>query len=105
MTGRITVDADLITAHAARVETVAADVSIASDAAGSTNMAGGAFGVLCAFLVPPAGIAASMAQSAIRAAEGMVRRSATELRGVATDMAAFEDDVVQAVATLDGQLG
>jgi hypothetical protein len=103
--GHIAVDQDLITAHAARVEVVASDVAVARDAAGATNMGGGAFGVLCAFLVAPASIAASMAQSAIQSAEGMVRRSATELRGVATDMAAFEDDVVQGVAALESSLG
>jgi hypothetical protein len=104
MPGQITVDADLISAHAARVDTVAADIAVASDAAGSTNMGGGAFGVLCAFLVGPASFAASMAQQAIRSAEGMVQRSATELRGVATDMAAFEDDVMQATAALESQV-
>jgi len=101
----IAVDQDLITSHAARVEVVASDVGVARDAAGSTNMGGGAFGVLCAFLVPPASLAASMAQQAIGAAEGMLRRSATELRGVGTDMAAFEDDVVQAVGALEQGLG
>jgi hypothetical protein len=104
MAEHIAVDADLISTHAARVDTVAADIAVASDAAGSTNMGGGAFGVLCAFLVGPASIAASMAQSAIRAAEGMVQRSATELRGVATDMAGFENDVLQATATLESQV-
>ncbi len=105
MAGHIAVDQDLITSHAARVEVVASDVGVARDAAGSTNMGGGAFGVLCAFLVPPASVAAGMAQQAIGAAEGMLRRSATEVRGVATDMAAFEDDVVRAVGALEQGLG
>lgn len=105
MAERIAVDPDLISAHATRVDVVAGDVALAADAAGSTNMGGGAFGVLCAFLVPPAGIAASMASQAIRSAQAMLERSATELRGVSSDLAAFEDDVVQAVTTLDGQLG
>jgi hypothetical protein len=104
MAGHIAVDQDLITSHAARVEVVASDIAVARDAAGSTNMGGGAFGVLCSFLVGPASLAASMAQQTIQAAEGMVRRSATELRGVGTDMAAFEDDVVQGVAALGSGL-
>jgi hypothetical protein len=102
---RIAVDQDLIIAHAARVEVVASDVGVARDAAGATNMGGGAFGVLCAFLVPPATMAASMAQQAIQAAEGMLRRSATEVRGVATDMAAYEEAVGQVTDTLDSTIG
>lgn len=104
MAGHIALDGDLIQAQVSRVQLVASDVAVARDAAGSTQMGGGAFGVLCAFLVPPAQIAAAMAQQAIGSAEQMLRRSATELSGVGSDMAAFEDDVVQAVATLGQSL-
>ena len=76
-----------------------------SASAKATNMGGGAFGVLCAFLVPPATLAATMAGSAIAAAEGMLTRSAREVRGVATDMADFEDDVVRAVQSIEKALG
>ena len=99
MAERIAIDADLISSHAARVDQVAADASRA------TNMGSGAFGVLCAFLVPPATLAATMAGSAIAAAEGMLTRSAREVRGVATDMADFEDDVVRAVQSIEKALG
>lgn len=105
MSDKIAIDHDLITSHAARVEQVASDISVARDAASSTNMGGGAFGVMCSFLVAPATIAASMAGSAISAAEGMVRRSATEIRGVSTDMAAFEADVVAAINSIETTLG
>jgi hypothetical protein len=104
MADRIAVDQDLILSHAARVETVASDIGVARDAASSTNMAGGAFGVMCAFLVAPASLAASIAGQAIAAAEGMVRRSATEIRGVASDMASFEEAVVDAARTIEGTL-
>lgn len=105
MAAHIALDGDLISAQASRVELVASDVSVARDAAGSTNMGGGAFGVLCSFLVPPAQVAAAMAQQAIGSAEQMLRRSATELRGVGSDMASFEDDVVQGINTLGQGLG
>lgn len=104
MPERIQIDADLLNAHAARVQQVAADISVASGAASSSNMGGGAFGVLCAFLVGPATLAASMAGSAISAAEGMVGRSAGEIRGVAGDMSAFETDVMAAIGSLESQL-
>jgi hypothetical protein len=105
MAKRIAVDGELIHAHAARVERVADDVAVARRAAAATNMGGGAFGVICAFLVPPASLAATMAASAIAAAEGMLERSAREVRGVATDMAAVEDDIVRAVRVLEKGLG
>lgn len=98
MTGRIVIDGDIISAHAARVDRVSADIALARQAASATNMGAGAFGLVCAFLVPPATLATSMAQRAISSSEAMVRRSATEVRGVARDMEAFED---QAVATID----
>lgn len=104
MTDRIAIDHELILSHAARVETVASDIAVARDAGSSTNMSGGAFGMLCAFLAPPATLAASMATQTIAAAEGMVRRSATEIRGVGSDIAAYEETVEQAVRTLEGGL-
>ncbi|MFE1646753.1 hypothetical protein [Microbacterium sp. P01] len=105
MADRIALDQDLIIAHAARVQQVASDIQVARDAATSTSMGGGAFGILCSFLVAPATIAASMAGTAISSAEGMVRRSATEVKGVATDMAAFEDDLVAAIGQIESTLG
>jgi hypothetical protein len=102
---KIAVDADLIHAHAARVQQVASDVGMARQAAASTNMGGGAFGVICSFLVAPASLAATMASAAIGAAEGMVTRSAREVKGVAADMAATEADIVRAVRTLEKALG
>ncbi|UAJ78422.1 hypothetical protein IT072_14280 [Leifsonia sp. ZF2019] len=102
---RIAVDAEVIHAHAVRVDQVAADIGVARQAAAATNMGGGAFGVICSFLVAPATLAATMAASAISAAEGMVTRSAREVRGVAADAAAVEDDIVQAVRALEKGLG
>lgn len=101
---RITVDADLVSAHASRVIAVSSGVAAAADAAGSANVGGGAFGVLCAFLVGPAAVATSMAQQAIRSAEGMLERSAREVRGVAADLDAYEDDVVRVVSALAAEV-
>ncbi|WP_308492786.1 hypothetical protein [Microbacterium terrisoli] len=105
MAEHIAVDQDLIIAHAARVRQVAADVAVARDAASATNMSGGAFGVMCAFLVAPASLVAQVTGATITAAERLVERSATEIRGVADDMAAFEQDVVDALRGLEGQVG
>lgn len=105
MSGRIAIDEDLISAHASRVLTVADDIALAADAAASTDMGGGAFGVLCGFLVPPVGVAAAVAREAIRGAEGMLERSAAELRAVAADLTAFDDESVGALVALDRELG
>ena len=105
MAERIAVDRDLIVAHAARVRQVASDVAVARDAASATNMSGGAFGVLCGFLVPPASLVAQVTGAAIAAAERLVERSATEIRGVADDMAAFEQTVVEDLRGLEGRVG
>lgn len=100
MVDRIAIDRELISTHAARVDQVASDISLAASAASSTAMGGGAFGVLCSFLVAPATAAATMAGTAITSAQGMVSRSGTEIRGVGSDMAAFESDVIAAISAL-----
>jgi len=104
MADRIAIDHELIIAHAARLGTVASDISLARDAGASTNMGGGAFGVLCSFLVAPASLAAQAAQQTIAAAEDMVRRPADEIRGVGTDMAAFEETVIDGIRSLEAGL-
>jgi hypothetical protein len=100
----IAIDHDLLLGQASQVERVAADIGLARDAARSTSMGGGAFGVLCGFLVTPATVVATIAGSAIGSAEGMVRRSASELRGVSSDMAAFETELLQSIAQLESPL-
>jgi hypothetical protein len=104
LSDHIAIDHDLLLGQASAVERVAADLAVARDAAQSTNMGGGAFGVLCSFLVTPATVVATIAGSAMGSAEGMVRRSASELRGVSNDMAEFESDLLQSIAQLESPL-
>jgi len=103
--GQIAIDQDLIIAHAARVRQVSSDVQVARNAASATNMSGGAFGVMCAFLIGPATLVASAASGAIASAQGLVDRSATEIRGVADDMAAFEDELSASIRQIESALG
>lgn len=104
MAERITIDFDLIEQHARRVDLVASDVALAHDAASSINVAGGAFGLMCAFLVPPAALVSTLATSALASAQGMVERSARELRGVGTDFTTTEDAIVTDLAAFDKAL-
>jgi uncharacterized protein YukE len=105
MADEIAIDPDLLRSHAGRVEQVAGDVAMAKDAAGSINLGGGAFGLMCAFLVPPASVVSAMAQAALSSAGSMVQRSAREIRGVATDFERTEDDIEQQISRLESQLG
>ena len=105
MAGHIAIDQDLIIAHAARVRQVSTDVQTARDAASATSMSGGAFGVMCAFLVGPATLVATAAAATIASAQGLVDRSATQIRGVADDMAAFEEELAASIRQIESALG
>jgi len=98
---RIAVDSELIGSHASRLSVVASDISVARDAGSSGGLNAEAFGVLCSFLVPPATMVADAARSLIGAAEDMVRRSATEIVGVGSDMDAYEQKVLEAIRALE----
>lgn len=97
----ISIDPQLITAHAARVDQVASDVALARDAASSMKMGDGAFGILCAFMVPPATIVSEFAKSAIASAERLVERSTRELRGVGTDFSTYEEESVAGINSMN----
>jgi hypothetical protein len=94
MADRIRIDADTIAQHAGRLESVRADVRLAQDAAASVNLGGGAFGLMCAFMVPLAATVQMAAQASLGSAAGMLGRSITELRGIAADFSTTEDALV-----------
>lgn len=96
----IAIDTELLRTHASRIRTVQAGVAEAASAARSTDLGGGAFGLLCAFLVPPATLVTGIAESMILAADGMLERTIDELRAVATDVEAREEDIARDLRTL-----
>ena len=97
----IRLDADRALQHATRVEATAARVSTAASAAGSMNMSGGAFGLMCSFLVPPATLASSLARDTLLSSQQLIERSARELRAAVADISAGEERVMQDVAALE----
>lgn len=97
----IAVDTETVRRHAQRVGQVASDVRLAENAAGSMNVGGGAFGVMCAFLVPPAQIVSSIATGAIAAAATMLEQSEEQLKGLADD---FDEGEVRQLDTIKGLL-
>lgn len=99
MADLIAVDPDTVRSHAQRVGQVASDVRLAENAAGSMNLGGGAFGVMCAFLVPPAQLVSSIAIGTISAAATMLEQSEEQLKGLADD---FDEGEQRQLDTIDG---
>lgn len=105
MAQTIAFDFDMLHLHASRVEQIADDVAEAVSASRSTNMAGGAFGVMCGFLVPPALAVTEAAKLFLCEAEGLLNRTSRELRAIAADMEQTECDIIDRVRTLESELG
>jgi hypothetical protein len=100
----ISVDFDIVSQHASRVERVAADIGVAQEAIGSVNLGGGAFGLMCSFMVPPVQIVSALASSAVGAAHDMVERSAREIRAAGKDLEAFEEYATSEFAALENEV-
>ncbi|WP_285364887.1 type VII secretion target [Microbacterium sp. LMC-P-041] len=95
----IAVDTETVRRHAQRVGQIASDVRLAENAAGSMNVGGGAFGVMCAFLVPPAQLVSSIAIGTISAAATMLEQSEEQLKGLADD---FDEGEQRQLDTISG---
>jgi hypothetical protein len=104
MGGQIRVDPEVVTYHAARVERAAADAHVAVTAAQSMNVAGGAFGLMCSFLVAPALVTTEAAKHALVSIEDLIGRSATVLRAGVGDFVGYEDHVIDTVRAVQADL-
>ena len=98
MSEKISIDTDAIEAHARHVDQVADDVRLAVQAAGQTMLSAGAFGLMCSWMIPPFLATAGAATAAMGSTASALDRSARELRGVGTDFANYEEDVIAALA-------
>ncbi|MBZ4488096.1 hypothetical protein LQ938_11520 [Microbacterium sp. cx-55] len=103
--GEIRVDADLIQQHASRVEQLASDAAEAVSAINSINLSGGAFGLLCAWMVPPVSMLSGVVSSAISGGEDLIGRTATEIRAALGEFDQYEESVTQSVANIEKALG
>lgn len=99
--GEIKVDADLIQQHATRVDQLAADAAEAVSAIRSINLSGGAFGMMCAWMVPPVAVVSSAVGSAISSGQDVITRTASEIRLAASDFATHEQAVIDGVRSFD----
>jgi hypothetical protein len=93
VSGGFQVDTGVLRQHAARVGQVAGDIGTAQSAAGSSDIHGGAFGVLCGFL--PAIISGT--DAAARDAIAAVREATDGIVSELGAMARSIDETDQAV--------
>lgn len=105
MSAEIRVDADVMMQHASRMQQLAQDAAEAAAAIQSINLGGGAFGLLCAWMIPPISIVSDAVSRHIDGAEGVLDRTAQELRAVVRDFEGYEDAVSQVARGIEGSLG
>ncbi|CAN5303128.1 hypothetical protein BH11ACT3_BH11ACT3_12400 [soil metagenome] len=93
MTDNIVIDPELLQAHAAKVEQVAADVRVAVQAATETMLSAGAFGLMCSWMIPPFLATAGTATGVLNSTASALDRSAREIRAVVADFDDYEQTV------------
>lgn len=102
---RIAVDVEVLRHQASRVEQFGSEVAEASAAIASTNVGGGAFGVLCGFLVVPAQAAGLAARLMTDGCAGLLDRAGTQLRHAASDVELREHDIAQQLQAIERGIG
>lgn len=103
--GLIALDFDILHTQASKVEQLGSDIGEASRAVQPMNLAGGAFGVLCNFLVLPAQVATSVAGTMIRDCEGVMQRAGSQLRKVTADAMEMEQAHIDLIRSIERDLG
>lgn len=101
----IALDLDRLRQHAALVDSLVDDVSGALSVLKGDNLIPGAFGLMCAFLVPPSLAMSAAATGMLGADQSMLLRTAGELRATAQQFERFEDDTVATIRHLEDGLG
>lgn len=97
----ITLDFDRLRQHAALVDSLTEDVAAALSALRGGDLLPDAFGLLCAFLVPPTMTMSAAATGMLGADQSLLMRAAGELRSTAAQWEQFEDDVVATLRDLE----
>jgi hypothetical protein len=105
MTEGIAVDLDRLRQHAAFVDSLVGDVGSALSVLRGGDLESTAFGVLCAFLVPPSLAMSAAATGLLGADQSLLVRTAGELRQAASQWERFEDDTVTTLRDLESGLG
>ncbi|WEG08614.1 type VII secretion target [Microbacterium horticulturae] len=104
MTGNIAIDADVLLAHARKVAGFADDVDTALSAVNSVNLGGGAFGLLCAWMAPPAHAVSNVITSHTRESRQVLERTQRQLRNTVEDYSELEESHKAVLRALGGGL-
>jgi hypothetical protein len=105
MSDDITLDFDRLRQHASLVDSLVGDINGALSVLRGGDLASDAFGLMCAFLVPPS-LAMSAAATGLLGSDGStLLRTAAELRSTAEQFERFEDDTVSSLRSLDNGMG
>jgi len=105
MADDIAVDFDRLRQHAAFVDSLVGDVGSALSVLRGGNLLPEAFGLLCAFLVPP-GLALSAAATGLLGEDqSLLMRTAGELRQTADQWEQFESDTIATIRSLESAMG
>lgn len=105
MSDDISVDLDRLRQHAAFVDSLVGDVGSALSVLRGGDLIPSAFGILCAFLVPPSMAMSAAATGLLGADQSLLMRTAGELRQAAQQWEQFEDDTVSTLRGLESGLG
>lgn len=91
----LNINPELLRGQAAKAQTGSAAIAEAQSAVGAMNLTGGAFGIMCAFLVPPALAVTMAASSMLSDAKGMLDREKQALEDAANDFTTTDDTRAQ----------
>lgn len=101
----VKVEPAVLRAHAAKVADISDGVASAKSASAATDLGGGAFGILCSFMVPPLSAVKTVADLAIDAAAGAVEKTVGDLKAVADSYEgadAVNSQTINQITTLMG---
>lgn len=104
MNDEIRIDADLMAQHARRIQQLTRDAAEATAAIKSINLGGGAFGALCAWMVPPVSMVSDAVSKHISGAEHVLERTGQEIQAVVRDFDSYEEEVLRAVRAIESDL-
>ena len=105
MSAGLRIDPQGLAAHAARISNIADQADLARQAAVSMNLGGGAFGLMCAFLVPPLELISTPAEGFLGAIAEDVRAAANALSWSAQEFADTEKQITNSLYGLADQIG
>jgi hypothetical protein len=105
VSGGFEVDTDVLRRHGSRVGQVAGDLGAAAAAAGSVDLHGGAFGVLCSFLPGIISGVDASAREAIAAVKDATDGMVSELAAMARSIEETDQRVEARMRSLSRVLG